>query len=123
MSGKGASTFRFHSTVTGLKCVDHISRDRLDNRRCNIRPVTDAENIRNQGMSTRNTSGYKGVSLEKRSGKWLASVCYTYSGIRTQKHLGPYTTKEEAARAYDAAAVQRFGQYACTNAMLGLLDC
>ena len=52
------------------RCIDHINRDRLDNRLCNLRWATHSENSLNTGLRKDNTSGYKGVSWEKSRNKW-----------------------------------------------------
>lgn len=61
------------------------------------------------------SSGFKGVS--KRAGKWRAYI--TVGGRFIS--LGSFTTVREAARAYDAAAREHFGEFAATNEDLGLL--
>lgn len=90
--------------------VDHINRDKLDNRRCNLRLVTHAENSRNLDKRSSNTSGFKGVNLHH--GKyWRAVIRVNYR----QKHLGYFGTPEEAAMAYDTAAREHFGEFAHLN--------
>jgi hypothetical protein len=64
-------------------------------------------------VQANNTSGFKGVS-RRRGGKWGAFIKIN----RKQIYLGAYDTLEEAADAYDQAAVNHFGEYAKTNAML-----
>ena len=54
--------------------VDHINGDRTDNRRKNLRCCSNKENCRNQGLSSRNTSGFKGVSFDRRRGRYSASI-------------------------------------------------
>lgn len=88
--------------------VDHINGDRMDNRRENLRLCTVAQNIRNQKLRA-SKSGFKGV-FEKR-GKWQAS--YTFEGKKI--YIGKFSTPEEAARAYDAAAREAFGEFALLN--------
>lgn len=91
--------------------VDHISGDGLDNRRENLRVVTKQQNLMNTPPSSRNTSGYKGVSWSKRAKKWVASI-----RVNKKAHnLGFYDTKERAAYAYDMIAELIFGQYAYLN--------
>ena len=91
--------------------VDHKNGDRLDNREVNLRVCTHAENMRNKRLTVANTSGYKGVFPEKRTGKWRA--CIRFDGRR--EYLGTHQTKEAAARAYDGAARYYFGEYAWLN--------
>lgn len=80
--------------------VDHINEDPLDNRKENLRLVTNAENMRNRGKNQNNSSGYKGVTyLKNRRGKkrWQAKCRHNYKTI----HFGLYETAEEASRAYE----------------------
>lgn len=86
--------------------VDHINRDKADNRLANLREATDAQNQANNGPQKNNRSGFRGVSPSK--GKWRAVVTVNAK----QKWLGYYDTPEEAAAAYRRAAVEAFGEFA-----------
>ncbi len=88
---------------------DHINGDTLDNRRENLRLVTKSQNSQNRVRQSNNTSGYKGVSWCQ--GKWQAYIKVNGKKI----HLGTFSTPEEAARAYDAAAIKYFGKFAVLN--------
>lgn len=88
--------------------VDHINGNSLDNRRNNLRLCTHAQNIHNQRLSQRNTSGYKGVSYITSIGKWRAQIKVN----RKQKTIGTYDTPEEAHAAYCEAAKKYFGEFA-----------
>lgn len=88
--------------------VDHINGDTLDNRRKNLRVCTSAQNVRNCKKSRRNTSGFKGVSLAKSTGKWLAYI----SVNMRNKYLGSFATPEEAHAAYCEAAKKYHGEFA-----------
>lgn len=91
-----------------LNEVDHINGDKRDNRIANLRTATRSQNMANKGANRNNTSGYKGVSLFKRTGKWVA--CYRKDG-RTV-HVGYFDTAEEAAQAHRVAYEKAFGIYA-----------
>lgn len=91
--------------------VDHINENKLDNRRKNIRICTKSQNSLNKGLSQRNTSGFIGVSLFRQTNRYSSSV--TVSGRK--KHLGYYKTAVEAARIYDKAAKQFYGEFARLN--------
>lgn len=92
--------------------VDHINGNTLDNRRSNLRLCTQAQNIRNRAADKDNASGFKGISRTggKRS-PWRADI--VADAIR--EYLGVFATPEEAARAYDAAALRLHGEFARLN--------
>ena len=79
--------------------IDHINGIRNDNRFCNLREATQAENNQNHhGMRSNNTSGVKGVHFDKKRGKWLAQI----SANRKHVHLGRFDTIEQATEAIRA---------------------
>ena len=94
--------------------VDHRSGDRRDNRRENLRACTATQNARNTRLKKSNTSGAKGVSKAS-SGLWRARITVD----RREITLGRFATVEAAARAYDDAATQYHGDFACTNTSRG----
>lgn len=100
---------RLHTFLTGWALVDHVNGDGLDNRRENLRAATPLQNVGNL-FSPLNTSGFKGVG-RYRNGRWRAYI----SRDRRHVHLGYFDTPEEAARAYDAAASEHFGEFARLN--------
>lgn len=96
---------------TGFKAVDHQDGNGLNNCKSNLRDGSGPKNSRNRAVAKRNISGYKGVHTEKRSGKFDARI---YSLGKTYC-LGTFLTAEEAAKAYDKAAMEMFGEYARLN--------
>jgi hypothetical protein len=96
--------------------TDHINRNKLDNRRNNLRVCSHAQNTRNRGLSPTNTSGFKGVTWCKDSSKWRAHIKLNGKKL----HLGLYKDSIDAAMAYDQAALELFGEFAKTNKMMGL---
>jgi hypothetical protein len=91
--------------------VDHIDGDGLRNLRANLRPATPLQNVGNQKLSVRNTSGYRGVFWRRSRRCWVATI-----SIRSRsKTLGQFDSREDAARAYDVAARAHFGAHARLN--------
>jgi hypothetical protein len=88
--------------------IDHINGEPTDNRIANLREATRSQNQANSRIRKDNSSGSKGVIWERRRQKWEAQI--RVNGKR--RHLGYFTCKEEAARAYAAAAKQAFGEFA-----------
>jgi len=88
--------------------VDHINRDKFDNRKENLRLCTFQENNRNKSRHKNNTSGVTGVSWRKDSGNWKAIIFINYKNIS----LGSYDKKEEAIRARLTAEKEYFGDFA-----------
>ena len=91
--------------------VDHIDGDGLNNRRCNMRLATRAQNMRNQKKNSRNTSGLKGVSFDKRREKWYAKIKLN----RIEKFLGYFASPEEAHAVYFAASRELHGEFGRTE--------
>lgn len=93
--------------------VDHINGDTLDNRRCNLRICTHQQNQWNRKRAP-GKSRFKGVTHVKNNAKhcrWMARI--EKDGKR--RFLGCFATQLQAAFAYDAAAVELFGEYAAPN--------
>lgn len=88
--------------------LDHINGDRKDNRICNLRVATKGQNNFNKPLTKQNTSGYKGVSLNKQSGKWKAQIQVNGKN----RYIGQYNDIREAAEAYIFAALDAHGEYA-----------
>lgn len=99
--------------IPGVRYVDHINRNSLDNRRCNLRAATASQNAQNRRRRADSKWPYKGIRgiSDSRPNPWLASI--TLAGKTT--HLGTFPTAELAARAYDAAAIENFGEFAAIN--------
>ncbi len=90
--------------------VDHINRNKLDNRRANLRICTQSQNLMNRGKTKANTSGYKGVTRYR--GKWLAQIGFKDGAKRRYIHIAKFDNAIEAAQAYYAVALQIAGEYA-----------
>ena len=92
-----------------FKEIDHKDRNGLNNQRVNLRSVTTADNQHNQKVNKNNTSGYTGVRCDR--GVWRA--CIQIHGKR--RDLGYFNNPLEAAKAYNAAALEHFGEFARLN--------
>jgi hypothetical protein len=90
--------------------VDHIDGNGLNNSRSNLRICSRADNLRNR-RKTRGTSRFKGVYWNARVGRWHASI----QANKARHDLGFFTNEIDAARAYDAAAIHLFGEFARPN--------
>lgn len=99
-----------HREIMGLPelCVDHINGDTLDNRRSNLRICTKAQNTMNRGPQKNNTSGFKGVSFNKQSGKWISAITVNNKRI----NIGLFPSAKEAHIAYCEKAKELHGEYA-----------
>jgi hypothetical protein len=92
--------------------VDHRNGDTLDNRKLNLRPCTNTQNIRNQRPhADKRTSKLKGVYFNRDRGKFRAQIMVD----RKKYNLGTFADELDAARAYDAAAVKLHGEFARLN--------
>jgi len=91
--------------------IDHKDRNGLNNQKDNLRFCTDVTNQQNKIGKSNTSSEYKGVSLKKSTRRWSATITVR----RVQLHLGYFDTEVLAARAYDEAAKEHFGEFARCN--------
>ena len=98
--------------------TDHINGNGLDNRRFNLRVCTRSQNQFNRHRAS-SYSGFKGVWWDKYAGVWRADI--RTNGIVTS--LGSFTIAEDAAAAYDKAAIELHGAFANTNDMARERSC
>lgn len=98
--------------IDAIDEIDHINRNGLDNRLCNLRAASGSQNQWNQALKNNNKSGYKGVSWYKKYNKWRSQISIN----NKCKHIGYFDDIIEAARAYDRTAIINFGiDYAYLN--------
>jgi hypothetical protein len=88
--------------------VDHKDTDKLNNRFSNLRPATKQQNAFNTGVSSKNNTGFKGVSYDRQRGKYYA--CIRVNG--KSKSLGRFDSAEQAGQAYQQAAQRAHGEFA-----------
>jgi len=80
--------------------IDHINRNKSDNRIANLRLASPEQNAQNRLKNSKNTSGYKGVTWHKRDAKWQAAITVKGKVI----HLGYFARVEDAYSAYIMAS-------------------
>ena len=91
--------------------LDHINRDKRDNRAVNLRWATTRQNAMNKSKADGCSSIYKGVALHKPSCKWQVHIKLGKKNV----HIGLFDTEVEGAKAYNKMAKKHFKQFACLN--------
>lgn len=111
--GKGKNREYLHRLIakaaTG-QLVDHIDGNTLNNCRSNLRICSQRQNVRN-GKKRSAKNPYKGLIWTPHCNKWSARITVDYKSI----HLGVFEDPKDAARAYNAAAIKHFGEFARLN--------
>lgn len=87
--------------------IDHINVNPLDNRKSNLRFCDTSKNAMNQGISSRNKSGHKGVFLDKHRNKWRATISINKKPIM----IGRFDTLEEALEARKLAEEKYYQEF------------
>jgi hypothetical protein len=104
-----------HRVISGrvghVGAIDHKNGHGLDCRRENLRPATTAQNAFNRRKDAGTLSRFKGVTFNKDRQKWQAQIKFNYRN----KYLGLHADECDAARAYDSAAAELFGEFAVLN--------
>lgn len=115
INGKTVYMHRLILNPPNEKRTDHINGNGLDNRRQNLRECNIQQNARNATrLHAMNTSGFRGVSLSSRKNltkKWIANINISKNGKIKQKSLGYFLTAEDAAKAFDRAAKEIYGEF------------
>ena len=102
-----------HRRLLGLRrgdgrVGDHISANKKDNRRCNLREATPSQNMQNSRRRIDNKSGHKGVSWDSSRSKWVARI----KRDGAYKMIGRFSEIGAAIAAYQSNALDAFGEFA-----------
>lgn len=103
--------FAVYGTIPKGMQINHKNHNTADDRIDNLELVTASQNTQYRRKPRNNTSGYKGVYYQADRNKYRAGIRVNYK----RKSLGYYTCPIEAARAYDKAALELFGNFAILN--------
>jgi len=107
-----SSIIQLSGQIVPINCkIDHKDQDKLNNLESNLRICTQAQNAQNSKLRSDSTSGWTGVSLFKHNRKYEAHI--TLNGKK--KHIGYFKLAEDAARAYNTAALKYFGEFEVLN--------
>lgn len=102
-----------HRVILGnpdMPHIDHIDGNGLNNQKSNLRACTASQNQHNRRPKNNRRSRYKGVTV-----RGQRAFCAEIRLDGRSTHLGYFRTEEEAARAYDETARERFGEFARLN--------
>lgn len=102
----GKTTLLHKIILTNNGIVDHINRNKLDNRSSNLRICTPSQSAANTS-NVANKSGYRGVYYQTQNKKWCVSVAGVYGGS--------FKSAVKAAKEYDRLALERWAEYAVLN--------
>lgn len=103
---------RFLLNITDkYQCVDHINHIKIDNRKSNLRIVSNSQNLMNHKKFSSNTSGITGVNWHKRDCVWQAQITVNNKKI----YLGSFNDFEEAVKIRKQAEEKYFGKYSYDN--------
>jgi len=91
--------------------IDHINGNGLNNRRINLRWATYSQNRMNSQLYRTTTSGFRGVTYHKRDRKWHARIKINWKSLS----IGYFDNPEDAAKAYDKAALIFHKEFAQLN--------
>lgn len=107
INGETVLLHRFLLNPGKTVTVDHANHNTLDNRRCNLRLATAAQQSANTRVQKNNKCGFKGVCWDESRKKWRALLCH--------RTIGRFDRIEDAAAAYNQAAKEAYGEFAYLN--------
>lgn len=102
-----------HRVVLGLPVhgkdivADHVDGNGLNCQKGNLRKCTIMQNVHNTGMRKSNRTGFVGVAFDRRIQKWVANIITN----RKRAYLGSFNNKDDAADAYNNAAIESRGEF------------
>ena len=96
-----------HGPIPKGKMIDHIDGDQINNRIENLRLADNSQNQFNSGLKVNNTSGFRGVTWNKKNRCWYAQIRHGGSN----RHLGSFATAKDASNAYEAAAKEVHAEF------------
>lgn len=105
---------QMHKFILGVgsgQMVEHKNRNGHDNRRKNLRPCTPSQNQAGRKIGKNNKTGYKGVYWREDRGCYMAQI---YKNSK-RHYLGRYDNPIDAAKAYNEAAIEFYGEFAFEN--------
>lgn len=108
---RGSNMSLHHLVYETDSMIDHIDRNPCNNLLSNLRATNKSLNAANMFRNKQNTSGFKGVCFNRRNNKWISQIKNNYKF----QWLGSYDNIEDAAIAYDCAAIQIYGEHAMLN--------
>jgi len=112
---RGNRNLQIQQLILGGRGYDHVDGDRLNNTRKNLRKATTQQNSWNRRkMINRDSSKYKGVQIQNNYRYKISWISRIYANGK-QYYLGSFNTEIEAAKAYDAKALELFGDFAWLN--------
>lgn len=115
---KKPKMIKMHRVIMGVTDpkiqIDHIDGNGLNNQKSNLRIASNAQNSYNSKKYKNSLSPFKGVYFHKATRKWSARLAFNKKRI----YLGEFETELEAARAYNVAAKQYFGEFARINVLV-----
>jgi len=100
-----------HVLISGEIGRDHADGNKLNNTRENLRICSSSQNNMNKKLTIKNKSGFKGVHFHKPSKKWVTTI-YKNGDVKFQRS---FSDIQEAAHAYNKAAVEFHGEFAVLN--------
>lgn len=104
------SQYLIPNTEKGMS-IDHINQNPFDNRRSNLRVITQQENTQNRCLMSTNVSGFAGIWFDKSRNKWCSEIKYNY----LKCFLGRYDSLEDACYVRYVAEELVFGEYRSTT--------